>query len=218
MPRGPVRAPYAAAMTARRRAHLPRIVAAVSLAVVGSLLAPAPPSSSLVATVVISGNSFNPERMKMQSTGMGLGFKNEDGVAHTATSDDGFFDTGSIPPDELTIVVFPSSGKFAYHCKFHGSMTARVVVPLDVLAGSAAEGWKLQWSDGPAPADRAFDVQFRRKNASTWRDLRTNTTHGSGKFNPTRSGHYLVRARTSNTKPGHKAESGWSPNVPLTIS
>lgn len=194
-----------------------RLPLAIALAVVaGSLLAVAPASALVSPTVSIQSSTFTPSKLTV-AMGTTVTWTNNDPMPHTATSDDGFFDTGAIGTSGGTDTVdFESTGRFRYTCSFHATMHGQVVVPLDVVGGSAADGWKLRWATGAAPTGIAYDVQFRRDGATEWRNLRKDTTHAAGKLDPATPGDYVVRARTSNT--ADDDESGWSPNVSLTIS
>ena len=137
----------------------------------------------------------------------------QDLTAHTATSDNGFFDTGSASGGASRSVRFPSAGSFAYHCTFHPMMRGRVTVPM-AATGSPKAGWKLRWLAGDNPKGRSYDVQVRRKGTTTWQKFRTGTTTGSGRFDPG-SGKWQARARTVK---GSFARSGWSPVLTLPVS
>lgn len=55
-----------------------------------------------------------------------LVFVNHDAVPHTATADNGAWDTGSLPANGIKTVVIPANGIGGYHCAIHPTMTARV--------------------------------------------------------------------------------------------
>jgi len=55
-----------------------------------------------------------------------LVFVNHDAVPHTATADNGAWDTGSIAANGTRAVVIPANGVVPYHCAIHTTMTARV--------------------------------------------------------------------------------------------
>ena len=193
------------------------LVALAAAATVGSLSLSAPATAGVSTdTVSISSFSFAPEALRV-AQGATVTWTNLDPTLHTVTSDVGLFDTGDIAAGGGTAsLTFDSAGRFRYHCLHHSFMRASVVVPLVVDGGSAADGWKLRWATGAAPDGVAYDVQFKKADSTTWRNLRQDTTHAGGKLNPSAPGDYVVRARTSNTALGE--ESGWSPKVPLTIS
>jgi plastocyanin len=62
------------------------------------------------------------------AAGTSVEFDNKDSQAHTATSDDGTFDTGLIAAGANTSVKFDKAGTFSYHCSLHPFMKAKVVV------------------------------------------------------------------------------------------
>jgi len=53
---------------------------------------------------------------------------NEDAAPHTATADDGEFDTGTLSRGASGSQTFSSAGTFSYFCTIHPSMTATVTV------------------------------------------------------------------------------------------
>jgi plastocyanin len=177
-------------------------------------LAAAPSAVGGAASVTVADNSFSPTTSKV-SQGTTVTWSFQGSQLHTTTSNQGFWNSGSQSSGSFSKRM-PSSGKFPYHCNFHAVMKGSVVVPLKAPSGSAGSGWTLRWSASSAGAGRAFDVQFRRQGTTTWRSFRNNTTAATGLFNPSRSGTYQLRARTSNTAAGK--ESGWSPVISKPIS
>ncbi len=53
---------------------------------------------------------------------------NEDGVAHTWTSDGDVFDSGSISPDGRFTFRFDESGEYGFFCSIHPTMTGTVEI------------------------------------------------------------------------------------------
>ncbi len=53
---------------------------------------------------------------------------NFDVVTHTATADDGSFDTGLLNKGESKTIIFNTSGTYNYHCTPHPWMMAKIVV------------------------------------------------------------------------------------------
>jgi plastocyanin len=160
------------------------------------------------ATVTVRDMAFTPARVRV---GMGetVTWTFQDAVSHTATSDDGFFDTGAASGGASRSIRFASAGAFAYHCTFHPMMVGKVTVPM-AATGSVKDGWKLRWLVGDNPKSRTYDVQVRRQGAKTWEKLRKATTAGSVRFDPG-SGDWQARARTLKGS----ATSGWSPVLRL---
>jgi plastocyanin len=57
-----------------------------------------------------------------------VSWRNRDGVTHTATSDDGVFNSGPLALDQRYSFVFISAGSYPYHCAFHLSMRDTIFV------------------------------------------------------------------------------------------
>lgn len=74
--------------------------------------------------------AFQTEKLTIKR-GTTVVFTNRDKVKHTATADDGSFDTGLIAQDESAKVKFDEAGTFTYYCKPHPNMTATIVVTKD---------------------------------------------------------------------------------------
>lgn len=76
--------------------------------------------------VAIHNFQFDPAQATAEG-GMVV-FVNHDSAPHTATADDGAFDTGNLDQDEEYEVDLPS-GTYAYHCKLHAQMRGTITVP-----------------------------------------------------------------------------------------
>jgi len=77
--------------------------------------------------VAISGFSFSPRNITV-AVGDTITWTNSDAQAHTATADDGSFDTGTIGNGGSGSATFATAGTFPYHCKIHSSMTGTITV------------------------------------------------------------------------------------------
>jgi plastocyanin len=77
--------------------------------------------------VWIQGMVFNPSTITV-SAGTTVTWTNKDGVAHTVTSDDNLFNSGSISSGGIYTYTFSTIGTFQYHCSIHPSMIAKVIV------------------------------------------------------------------------------------------
>jgi plastocyanin len=77
--------------------------------------------------VAISGFSFSPRNITV-TVGDTITWTNSDAQAHTATADDGSFDTGTIGNGGSGSATFATAGTFPYHCKIHASMTGTITV------------------------------------------------------------------------------------------
>ena len=70
--------------------------------------------------------SPNPIQVTVAST---VTWMNGTSLAHTATSDAGAWNTGTIAPGATSsAVAFNTAGTFAYHCNFHADMHGTVIV------------------------------------------------------------------------------------------
>lgn len=77
--------------------------------------------------VQIADFTFKPSTVKV-AAGTKVTFTNEDGFAHTATANDGSFDSKSLDKGESYEFTFDTPGTYAYKCSIHNSMTGTIVV------------------------------------------------------------------------------------------
>jgi plastocyanin len=84
-------------------------------------------SSSSGVGLTIQGFAFSMPELQV-SVGDTVTWTNNDAVPHTATADDGSFDTGSISQGESASITFDTPGTYTYKCAFHPGMTATIVV------------------------------------------------------------------------------------------
>jgi plastocyanin len=78
-------------------------------------------------TIRIVNLTYDPLQLDV-AAGTTVTWVNEDQVAHTSTSSDGLFDTGTIAAGESAEITFDETGTFRYVCAFHAGMVATVVV------------------------------------------------------------------------------------------
>jgi plastocyanin len=111
------------------------LVALVVLALVGagcrsdssnpyaSPTSPSPPSptNTPANTVLMSGMAFSPATITV-SAGTTVTWKNNDGYAHTATSDTGVWDSGNIVGGASASYKFTTAGTYPYNCTYHVAM------------------------------------------------------------------------------------------------
>ena len=79
--------------------------------------------------IEITGLKFVPEVVDVQP-GDTITWVNRDIVPHTATSNDGSWDTGTLAKNESKSLVVSDEMASAYFCKFHPSMTAKITTAL----------------------------------------------------------------------------------------
>jgi plastocyanin len=78
-------------------------------------------------TVVVQDFSFKPVHITI-NRGTRVTWINKDSTTHTATANNGAFDSGRLRPGQSYSHTFKSAGKKSYHCKIHPDMRGSVVV------------------------------------------------------------------------------------------
>ncbi len=111
-----------APLTARSRAAA--LLATISLLVVGGGCGSDDETAEGGVTggsgegVVIADFAYMPAELTVEA-GTTVSFPNRDSTAHTATADDGSFDTGTIEGGESGSVALKQPGTYRYYCLFH---------------------------------------------------------------------------------------------------
>jgi plastocyanin len=77
--------------------------------------------------VFIQNHAFNPSSISV-AVNTTIKWTNKDPVVHTVTSDDGLFESGSIPTNGVFSFTFSKAGTYTYHCTPHPTMIATVIV------------------------------------------------------------------------------------------
>jgi plastocyanin len=119
-------------MTARRQTTLLSVAAALALVAggcgdeEGSAPDAAPPGGESIEVEIVEFE-YVPETVTVPVGGE-VTWTNSDEAPHTATADDGSFDTGKLKLDGTGTVVFDEPGSFEYYCRFHAFMRASVEV------------------------------------------------------------------------------------------
>jgi plastocyanin len=193
--------------------------AAATLAVLGAVtlsfgpLAEAAPTAAprADAAVTVANFTFTPARARVGLGGQ-VTWTFPEMMAHTTTSDNGFWNSGHRSDGATFVRTFQTAGTYPYHCSIHTFMHGRVLVPL-TATGSAARGWHLHWASA-MPAGSSVDVQVRKPGSSAWSPLRTRTTRLGAAYHPAKAGRYALRARTH--RKAHT--SGWSPVRTIQVS
>ncbi|MBS3058171.1 MAG: cupredoxin family copper-binding protein [Candidatus Diapherotrites archaeon] len=78
-------------------------------------------------TVEIQDFAYSPAELTIKK-GDTVKWVNKDSVGHTATGDNGEFDTGLISQNQEASVTFNNAGTFTYHCTPHPYMKATIIV------------------------------------------------------------------------------------------
>ncbi|HEV7481750.1 MAG TPA: cupredoxin domain-containing protein [Solirubrobacterales bacterium] len=79
------------------------------------------------AKVEIVEFTYGPDPVTVQAGGKAI-WLNQDTAPHTATADDGSFDTGVLERGKLKSETFKQAGTFTYHCEIHPTMHGTVKV------------------------------------------------------------------------------------------
>jgi len=188
--------------------------AAVPLAILAVLSVMTTPAEATTSQVSIQRSAFSPPSVRV-SLGTTVKWTNSDSVAHTSTSQAGFWDSGTISAGGTFTTAFPSAGSYGYLCTIHGFTGA---VHVRMAKKAATHGFTVIWSSpSNTPANRNFDVQVKRPGQTSFHPFRTATTARSAAFDPTTPGTYRFKARTRNTSPAGGV-TGYSPVLTLTIS
>jgi plastocyanin len=85
------------------------------------------PAPNSTTTVEMRNNAFNPPQLNV-APGTTVTFVNNDNVPHTATADNGLFDSGELAPGSSFPVVLDGAGTVTYHCELHPEMQGSIVV------------------------------------------------------------------------------------------
>ena len=90
--------------------------------------APAPSGEAVrAAKVKIVEFVYGPDPVTIQVGGKVI-WQNEDTAPHTATADDGSFDTGTIERGKIKSETFKQAGTYPYFCEIHPTMHGTVEV------------------------------------------------------------------------------------------
>lgn len=101
--------------------------ALLSVAGLVALTAAAPAAPKLAAVVHIRDDAFVPASVTVRA-GDAVSFVNDDDDAHTATADDGSWDSEGLNQGQKWEHAFPKGGTVKYHCTVHPMMHGVVVV------------------------------------------------------------------------------------------
>ena len=80
------------------------------------------------AEVAIRALAFAPAELSVPVGATVVWVNQEDAMPHTATSDDGLWDSGTLDPGERFSFTFEEPGTYTYFCRIHPSMKGTIVV------------------------------------------------------------------------------------------
>ncbi len=110
-----------------------------------------PARAASASSVTIKNFAFGPATVNV-SVGDTVTWTNQDGAPHTATANDGSFDTGQLTKGKSGSHTFSKAGTFAYICSVHPNMKGTVVVKA-ASSGSSGSGSSGGSSDGGSSGD-----------------------------------------------------------------
>lgn len=91
---------------------------------------PNPGAADVVITItgMNDSSSFSPNPATV-AAGQKVSWRNADSIAHTATADNGAFNTGNIGPGATSgVITMAAAGSFNYHCAIHPTMVGTLNV------------------------------------------------------------------------------------------
>ncbi len=114
-----------------------------------------------VHDVAIENFAFSPEELTVE-VGDTVRFTNNDAATHTATDDEGSFDTGNLSNGESAMISFPNEGTFSYFCEIHPSMTGSITVTASSVddVRNATPTTAVLHSAYPNPFNGSATIQF----------------------------------------------------------
>jgi plastocyanin len=129
------------------------------------LFAPTAGAQGKTMTVSIKDFAFNRPNATV-APGTSVTWVNNDQVPHTATANDGTFDSGTLQPGQSYSFTFDKPGTYAYHCNIHPYMTATVTV--SGASGSASPTPSASPSASPSGAPSASSSPTASTSASAY--------------------------------------------------
>ena len=131
------------------------------------LIGPALVAAAAPVTVETLASTYGPATITIEA-GTKVTFKNTSTFPHTATADDGSFDTGLIAVGASSSIVLSKAGKFPFYCLYHGAaggvgqagtitVTAAAVAATPVPTTKPAAGGTTTKVDPPS-SDTRLDV------------------------------------------------------------
>ncbi len=95
--------------------------------------------AAMAAGVSMVDDEFSPSNLTV-TVGESVTFTNQGDNLHTATAEDGSFDTGIVNPGSSATVTFDSPGSFPYLCNVHGSKMSGVITVTGTAGGGDGGG------------------------------------------------------------------------------
>ncbi len=138
--------------------------AALALLLSGLVVVGTAPRVSADVGVTIQNFAFMPTPLTIP-VGTTVTWTNRDSAPHTATSDSGVWDSGTLSTGKSFTFTFNQAGTFAYHCNIHPNMHGSIVVTAATAPQASAPP---STSGGPSTASGGFaDAAFQQLWAMT---------------------------------------------------
>lgn len=103
-----------------RHSILQSVGVAMTFGLVVMLIGPAIAAAAAPKIVETLADTYSPATLTV-AAGTKVVFKNTSQLPHTATADDGSFDTGKIDAGATKSIVVKQTGRFAFYCLYHGA-------------------------------------------------------------------------------------------------
>lgn len=121
-------------------------------------------SAAQIAVKMID-NQFSQKNITI-SAGDTVTWINQGAMAHTATADNGTFDSGTVQPGQSFAAIFNTPGTYAYYCKFHGApggagMAGIITVVAANTSSGAVTSTNTNASTNIAPASSVTAAQLQ---------------------------------------------------------
>lgn len=111
----------------RRSALRMALTAAAAVPVLATTARAASHAAHTTHAVSIAGFAFSPANLTI-AAGDSVVFTNQDSAPHTATADNGAFDTGRLSNGQSATLTFNSAGSFSYFCAIHPNMKGSITI------------------------------------------------------------------------------------------
>jgi plastocyanin len=114
------------------------------------------PDTDTIMGVDIDNHAFDPAQLNI-APGTRVMFINNDTEPHTATADNGLFDTGVLEPGDSSWVSFEGAGTVTYHCELHPDMKGSIVVDEGGGKGTTPQKQTAKETPNSEPSFREAD-------------------------------------------------------------
>lgn len=111
----------------RRAALRMALTAAAAAPVLATTARAASHAAHKTHAVAISNFAFSPANLTI-AAGDSVVFTNQDSAPHTATADNGGFDTGRLGNGQSATLTFNAPGTFSYFCAVHPNMKGSITI------------------------------------------------------------------------------------------